>query len=279
MNMKNLFVGGKVMFYKVVVRDGRHMNREALKNLLQQIWPHDVNWQRRLVKGAKGANRLYWIGTKMMEEKFNNLVLYGHKDSPYCVRVEWVLRSLSLPYRFEHVQVGKRTTYTDGFLSASPTEQVPALSWSTGSLFDSAACVGYLDETFGFILSHPDSFKRHRLWALSNYVSSQIGEPLGRLCWQRFWKKKFNLECDETYCQRLEKALFPELDKLEKIAQRAPLWGGETSILEVMAIPLVALYRRAEVDITSYKSVHQWFCEAQKDSVFKALGYLPKEEH
>ena len=92
------------------------------------------------------------VGSKRSEDSAKQplsrnfmLKVYGYEDSPYVMRVEWILKELNIAYEFVRVDLLSNEQNTNWYLNISPIGQVPAIEADGGvRVFDSLAIIKYV---------------------------------------------------------------------------------------------------------------------------------------
>lgn len=189
----------------------------------------------------------------------SRIVLYGYPDSPYCARVQWFLEELELSYEWVEVDIVRGKQQEPNFLCLSPFGQIPCLKIGKKTFFDSMAILRYLGMTCGqrFYSTQVERMCEIDAWALAS--STEVGEPISKLCWQRYWKKNFRQVEDKPYSMRLESQLKQNLSFLDaRLKDSAHLCGDDISLADFSSFPLIVLHERAGVDLEGFPGIVSW---------------------
>ncbi|MES2819441.1 MAG: glutathione S-transferase family protein [Pseudomonadota bacterium] len=155
----------------------------------------------------------------------NALELISFPLCPYVQRVAIVLDEKGVPYTRRSIDLADKP---DWFIALSPQGKVPLLRSAEGTLFESAAIVEYLDETFEPRL-HPQSpwlRAQHRAWM--TYGSSLLDE-VGR----------FYSAVDLVTFQRQRQVLRERFERLEAQLDTGPYFAGTAfTLVDAVFAPL-----------------------------------------
>lgn len=116
--------------------------------------------------------------------------VYGDMLSGNCYKVKLILQFLSLPHRWQHVDILAGETHTDEFLALNPNARIPVLiSDDDFTLWESNAILNYLAEGSAFLPSKPGDRARVLQWqffeqyshepyiAVARYINKYLGLP------------------------------------------------------------------------------------------------------
>ena len=119
--------------------------------------------------------------------------VYGDMLSGNCYKVKLILQFLSLPHRWQHVDILAGETHTDEFLALNPNARIPVLiSDDDFTLWESNAILNYLAEGSTFLPSNPRDRARVLQWqffeqyshepyiAVARYINKYLGLPAER---------------------------------------------------------------------------------------------------
>ena len=119
--------------------------------------------------------------------------VYGDMLSGNCYKVKLILQFLSLPHRWQHVDILAGETHTDEFLALNPNARIPVLiSDDDFILWESNAILNYLAEGSTFLPSKPSDRARVLQWqffeqyshepyiAVARYINKYLGLPAER---------------------------------------------------------------------------------------------------
>ena len=200
--------------------------------------------------------------------------LYGCADSPYVARVQWMLEEQSQAYNWIETDLVKGEQNSDLYLSKFPTGQVPGLVVDGKPIFDSVAIIKFLSVTNNFKFYSEDLFEATDVDSWLSFSSNEVGEPISKLCWQRFWKKKITGESpDDSYVKRLSSQLDYNLPKLELRLSTRDYLCGEFSLADIASFPLIVLADRAEVDLNDFPSIKRWLNSIKKRPSLSRVNY------
>lgn len=206
----------------------------------------------------------------------SQIIVYGYPDSPYVARVEWVLCELGYDYDFVKVDITRGDQTQKSYLDIAPTGLIPALKVNDSCLYDSFAIIKYLAAVSAYELYSEDLLKQAEIDAWAQFSSFEVGEPISKLCWQRFWKQKFSNRPgeDKKYCERLVRGLDISIHKLEKrLSETQFLCGDHITLADMMSFPLIVLHQRAKYNLESFPSILRWLSENKNRPSFKMVGY------
>ena len=204
------------------------------------------------------------------------LKVYGYEDSPYVMRVEWILKELNIAYEFVRVDLLSNEQNTNWYLNISPIGQVPAIEADGGvRVFDSLAIIKYVALKSNSTLYPKDFTKQIAVDSWLQFGSFEVGEPISKLCWQRFWKPKLTKrEPDLSYCERLEKQLSfgaPKLDRM--LGDHEYISGDSFTVADIAAFPLIVLADRAEFSLDVYPNIASWVERIKKRPAVSQTQY------
>jgi glutathione S-transferase len=200
--------------------------------------------------------------------------LFGCADSPYVARVQWYLEEMGLSYEWINIDLMQNEQNSEQYLEKVPTGQVPSLSIDGKIIFDSNAILRLLSSMNGYKHYSEDLMKRAEIDSWTSFASDEVGEPISKLCWQRYWKKKLvNAEPDESYIKRLILQLEYCLPKLDKRLSLSQYLCGDFSLAEFSSFPLIVLAGRAQVNLDDYKNVTRWLSDIKKRPSFERVNY------
>lgn len=155
----------------------------------------------------------------------NELELISAPLCPYVQRVAIVLDEKGLPHTRRSIDLADKPGW---FIALSPQGKVPLLRSAEGTLFESAAIIEYLDETFEPRL-HPRSpwlRAQHRAWM--TYGSALLDE-VGR----------FYGAVDLVAFQRQRHVLRERFERLEAQLGTGPYFAGAAfSLMDAVFAPL-----------------------------------------
>lgn len=204
----------------------------------------------------------------------SEVTLYGHYDSPYVARVIWMLEECGFKYSFKEVDLAKGEQRSDSFLKLNPCGTVPLLQIDGENLWDSVAILRYLSSRKKFLYYDVNPLKQAKIDGALAFASDSIGEPISKLCWQRYWKEKLGAgPIDEPYCKRLENELSYNLPLLEQLIGSSGYLCGEFSIADISAYPLIALFERSRVSLEDYPKVLTWIEKIKKRPSLEKVLY------
>ncbi|MET1078626.1 MAG: glutathione S-transferase family protein [Pseudomonas sp.] len=155
----------------------------------------------------------------------HDLELISHPLCPYVQRVAIVLQEKGLAYVRRYIDLADKP---DWFLALSPLAKVPLLRTPSGVLFESAAIVEYLDDSFGSRLHPADPFLRaqHRAWM--EFASNLLSELA----------QFYNALDAAAFAQRAD-ALRTRFARLEDQLSGGPFFNGVAfSLVDVVFAPV-----------------------------------------
>jgi glutathione S-transferase len=197
------------------------------------------------------------------------------------MRVEWILNELELDFDFIEVDLIKNEQNTPDFLKISPTGQIPAIEFISSetnekvSLFDSMAILKFLSINHKSKLYPDEILAQSKVDGWMNFCSIEVGEPISKICWQRYWKKNITGESeDKDYVNRLEKQLSYSISKLELALGKGEfICGDDITIADIASFPLIVLYERAQVDLSFYPNTLRWLESIKKRPASKQVHF------
>lgn len=212
----------------------------------------------------------------------SDFILYGYfrSSAAFRARIALNLKGIKPELRFVHLLKDGGQQHTAEYKTLNPQELIPALVHDGHTITQSLAIIEYLNE----IAPEPpllpkDAFGRARARAIAYAVACDI-HPVNNLRVGRFIKREYG-KCDEEVFAWQRHWIEVGFDALETMLARdketgAYCHGDAPTIADICLIPQIANARRANLDISRWRTIARIEAHALENPAFDAA--LPKNQ-
>ena len=200
---------------------------------------------------------------------------YYGSGSPFAWRVWLALEYKSLPYELISMSFSDGGLKTPGYLEVNPRGKVPSIVDGSFSLYESAAIVEYLDETYrgnGQVLFPGDSSNKARIRRLINEADLYLDQANRKILFPVLFTQKE--EWDEKQILNGREAVAAELGRFESMLA-GEFFAGKLSAADFAIYPMLALtlrvqLRKPDLDMTSLvgPKMTEWMRRVESLTIF-----------
>ena len=182
--------------------------------------------------------------------------IYGDIFSGNCYKLKLACSILSIPHEWVAIDILKRETLTENFLSMNPAGKIPVLETDDGDyLTESNAILYYLAQNTH--LWPPDKITQTRVlqWQFFEQYSH---EP--NIAVARFIKRYLHMpEARKAEYESKLKPGYRALDIMEKaLGQNSFLVGGSLSIADLSLYAYTHVAHEGGFDLANYPEINRW---------------------
>ncbi|MFI4936274.1 MAG: glutathione S-transferase family protein [Caulobacterales bacterium] len=187
--------------------------------------------------------------------------IYGDPISGNCLKVKWTAEKVGIPFTWIDVDVTKRETRGEAFLSINSAGQVPTVVLEDGRpLAESNAIILHLAE--GSALIPADAYQRAKMfeWLFWEQYSH---EPY--VARARFQMKYLGKSRDELDPKLIEggAAALKRLD--EALRGQAFLVGDQLSLADISLVAYTRMAHDGGFELSDYPAVKAWIARVEAD--------------
>lgn len=194
--------------------------------------------------------------------------------TPNGHKVSIMLEETGLPYRLNHIDLGKREQTTPEFLEINPNGRIPVIvdrDEGDFAVFESGAILVYLAERTGQLLPSDTKGRSLALQWLMLQMSG-VGPMMGQaVVFQQYFPEKLPsvIARYTNECRRLLGVLDARLGQAEYLA-------GDYSIADIATFPWVRLHDRLGLDIDGHDHLRRWLAAiAARPAVERGVARPP----
>lgn len=183
--------------------------------------------------------------------------IYGDVFSGNCYKLKLACALLSIPHEWVAIDILKRETLTDSFLSMNPAGKIPVLETDDGDyLTESNAILYYLARDTQLWPSDKVAQTRVLQWQFFEQYSH---EP--NIAVARFIKRYLNLpEARKAEYESKLKPGYQALDIMEKtLMESSYLVGDSITIADLSLYAYTHVAHEGGFNLTSYSGINRWF--------------------
>ena len=186
--------------------------------------------------------------------------------TPNGKKVSILLEEAAIPYRMVICNIGMGDQFSEGFLSISPNNRMPAIVDSEPadggeplSVFESGACLQYLAEKSG---QFGGADLRQR-WEVNQWVMWQMANQGPKMGERGHFARLKDREGDQSYSLTRftdeTHRLFGVLNN--RLYDRRYLAGDDYTIADMACYPWGAYWEAAGIDLDEFKYFKRWYLE------------------
>jgi len=182
--------------------------------------------------------------------------IYGDVGSGNCYKIKLLLSLLNINHRWIHIDILKKDTQTQEFLSLNPNGKIPVLVLEDGRvLSESNAILGYLAEGTKFIPIDPYIKAKMYQWMFFEQYSH---EPF--IAVARFINKYLGLPEDRrTEYNNLQPKGHKALSIMDKVlAEHDYLTGPQLTIADIALYAYTHVADEGGFDLKLYSNIQAW---------------------
>jgi len=204
--------------------------------------------------------------------------------TPNGKKVTILLEELGVPYRIVPVHIGRGDQFTDGFLSISPNNRMPAIvdtepkgGGAPISVFESGAILFYLAEKEGRLWPQDDLRAKYEVAQWVVWQMANQGPKFGE---RGHFSRVPESEGDQTYARR---RFNDEVHRLygvmnNRLYDRRYLAGDDYTIADIVSYPWTVSWQLQGIDLDEFRYFKRWFEElSERPAVQRGLAVTAGE--
>jgi len=205
------------------------------------------------------------------------ITLYSHKQGPNGWKIAILLQELGISYTTKFLDFGTKEQKSPEFTKLNPNGRIPAIVDHGNKDFvvwESGAILQYIAEkydTSGKFYGKTTQERAHvNQWVA--YQISGLGPSQGQANWFLHFHSEKLPSAIERY-QNESKRIYEVIDKYLAEGNKQYLVGDRFTIADIAFYPWVKVVAYAQVDISVYTHVKQWYDRIEAhDSVKRAYA-------